>query len=44
MFISEDKITGVKHSMYFNNHDNYLNAAAFSSICFLGIGSECEVV
>lgn len=42
-FLSKDRLTRVKHSMYFNNHDDYLSAAASSSTCLLGIGSDCGV-
>ena len=38
-FLSKDKLTRVKHSMYFNNHDDYVIAAASSSTCLVGIGS-----
>jgi hypothetical protein len=42
-FLSKDRLTRVKHSMYFNNHDDYITAAASSSTCLLGIGSDCGV-
>lgn len=42
-FLSKDRVTRVKHSMYFDNHENYATAAACSSTCLLGIGSNCGV-
>lgn len=42
-FLSKYILTRVKHSMYYNNHDDYLSAAASSSTCLLGIGSDCGV-
>ena len=42
-FLSKDRLTRVKNSMYFNNHDDYLSAAASSNTCLLGIESDCGV-
>ena len=42
-FLSKDRLTRVKHSMYFNNHDDYVTAAASFSTCLVGIGSDCGV-
>ena len=42
-FFSKDRLTRVKHSMYFNNHDDYISAASSSSSCLLGIGTDCGV-
>lgn len=42
-FLSKDRLIWVKHSIYFNNHDNYIIAAASSNSCLLGIGSDCGV-
>ena len=42
-FLSKDRLTRVKHSMYFNNHDDYMSAASSSSTCLLGLGSDCGV-
>ena len=42
-FLSKDRLTRVKHSMYFNNHDDYITVAASSSSCLLGLGSDCGI-
>ena len=42
-FLSKDRLTWIKHSMYFNNHDDYVIATALSNTYLLGIGSDCGV-
>ena len=42
-FLSKDKLTRVKQSLYFNNNENYLNAAQSGNACFVGIGSDVGV-
>lgn len=42
-FLSKDRLTRVRNSIYFNNSDDYLNAASSSTSCLLGIGSDCGV-
>ena len=32
-----------KYSLYFNNSNDYLNVAYFSSTCLLGLGCDCGV-
>lgn len=42
-FLSKDHLTRVKHSIYSNNHDDYITAAASSSTCLLELRSDCGV-
>ena len=42
-FLSKDHLTWIRNSVYFNNVEDYLNAANLSSSCLLGLGSDCEV-
>lgn len=42
-FLSKDRLTKVKSSIYFNNSDAYLSAAACSSTCLVGLGSDIGV-
>lgn len=42
-FLSKDRLTRVKNSMYFNNSEAYLSAAESSSACLVGIGSDVGV-
>ena len=42
-FLSKDRLTRVKNSLYFNNADVYLSAAQSSSTCFVGIGSDVGI-
>jgi len=42
-FLSKDRLTRVKKSLYFNNSEDYLNAAQCSNTCFVGIGSDVGV-
>jgi hypothetical protein len=43
LFLSKDRLTRVKNSLYFNNADVYLSAAQSSSTCFVGIGSDVGI-
>jgi len=38
-FLSKDRLTCIKKSLYFNNSEDYLNAATCSNTCFVKIGS-----
>ena len=42
-FLSKDRLTRVKSSLYFNNSEFYLAAASSSSSCFVGVGSDVGV-
>ena len=42
-FLSKDRLTRVRNSMYFNNFADYLSATSSSSTCLLGLGSNCGV-
>ena len=42
-FLSKDRLTRVKKSMYFNNGEDYLSTAQCSNTCFVGIGSDVGV-
>lgn len=42
-FLSKDRLTRVKSSLYFNNSESYLAAASSSSSCFVGVGSDVGV-
>lgn len=42
-FLSKDRLTRIRNSVYFNNFDDYLNAANSTNTRFLGLGSDCGV-
>lgn len=42
-FLSKDRLTRIKNSVYFNNADDYLSAANSSTTALLGLGSDCGV-
>ena len=42
-FLSKDRLTRVRNSLYFNNSEDYLRAAQCSNTCFVGIGSDVGV-
>lgn len=42
-FLSKDRLTRVKSSVYFNNSESYLAAANSSSTCFVGVGTDVGV-
>lgn len=43
-FLSKDRLTRIKNSVYFNNAEDYMSAANLSSTCHLGLGSDCGVM
>lgn len=43
-FLSKDRLTRIKNSVYFNNAEDYLSAASSSSTCLIGLGSDCGVL
>ena len=43
LFLSKDKLTRVRNSLYFNNSDVYVNAAENTNTCLVGIGSDVGV-
>jgi hypothetical protein len=42
-FLSKDRLTCVRKSMYFNNLNVYLIATSSNSTCLLGLGNNCGV-
>ena len=42
-FLSKDRLTRVRNSIYYNNSDDILNASSSSNSCLLGVGSDCGV-
>jgi hypothetical protein len=42
-FLSKDRLTRIRNSIYFNNSEDYLSAAKSNSTCLLGLGSDCGV-
>jgi hypothetical protein len=42
-FLSKDRLTLIRNSIYFNNFEDYLNAATSNSTCLLGLGSDYGV-
>ena len=42
-FLSKDRLTRVKKSLYYNNSEDYLTAAQCSHTCFVEIGSDVGV-
>jgi hypothetical protein len=42
-FLSKDRLTQVRNSVYLNNVEEYMLAANSKNTCFLGLGSDCAV-
>jgi hypothetical protein len=42
-YLSKDRLTRVRNSIYFNNAEDYLSAASSNSMMLLGLGSDCGV-
>jgi hypothetical protein len=42
-YLSKDRLTRFRNSIYFNNAEDYLSAASSSSTMLLGLGSDCGV-
>ena len=42
-FLSKDRLTRVKNSIFFNNSDDYVTATSSSTSMLLGLGSDCGV-
>jgi hypothetical protein len=42
-FLSKDKLTRVRNSIYFNNANEYLSVANLETTYLLGLGSDCGV-
>ena len=42
-FLSKDRLTRVRNSIYFNNNDDYLTATSSSTTMLLGLGSDVGV-
>ena len=42
-FLSKDRLTRVKNSIYFNNSDDYINASSSTERMLLGLGMDCGV-
>jgi hypothetical protein len=42
-FLSKDRLTRIRNSIYFNNSEDYLSTATSNSTCLLGLGSDCGV-
>jgi hypothetical protein len=42
-FLSKNRLIRIRNSIYFNNAEDYLNAANSSFSCSLGLGSDCGV-
>ena len=42
-FLSKDRLTGVKNSIYFNNLDDYIPASCSMKTMLLGLGMDCGV-
>lgn len=42
-FLSKDRLTRVKHSIYFNNSDDYIAASSSTETMLLGLGMDCGV-
>ena len=43
-FLSKDRLTRIKNSIYFNNAEDYLSAARSGTTGLLGLGSDCGVL
>jgi hypothetical protein len=41
-FLSKDRLTRIRNSVYFNNSEDYLSAATSNSTYLLGLGSDCR--
>lgn len=42
-FLSKDRLTKVKNSIYFNNSDDYISASSSQETMLLGLGMDCGV-
>ena len=42
-FLSKDRLTRMKNSIYFNNSDGYVRAANCANTQLLGLGSDCAI-
>ena len=42
-FLSKDRLTCIRNSIYFNNAEDYLSAASSQNSYLLGLGSDCSV-
>ena len=42
-FLSKDRLTRIRNSVYFNNAEVYLSASSSSSTCLVGLGTDCGV-
>jgi hypothetical protein len=42
-FLSKDRLTRIRNSVYFNNAEDYRNVANSSSSYLLGLGSDCGI-
>ena len=42
-FLSKDRLTRVKNSIYFNNFDDYISASSSTDTMLLGLGMDCRV-
>lgn len=42
-FLSKDRLTRVKSSVYFNNYEAYLSAAECANTCLIGLGSDVGI-
>ena len=43
-FLSEDRLTRVRNSIYFNNANDYIATSSSTSLMMLGLGSDCGVL
>jgi len=43
LYLSKDRITWMKNSIYFNNSDDYLVASSFTTSMLLGLGFDIGV-
>lgn len=42
-FLSKDRLTRVKNSIYFNNSDDYISASSSTEAMLLGLGMDCGI-
>jgi hypothetical protein len=42
-FLSKDRLTRIRNSIYFNQAEDYLSAASSQNYCLMGLGSDCGV-
>jgi hypothetical protein len=42
-FLSKDRLTRIRNFVYFNNAKDYMTVVSSSSICLIGLGSDCGV-